>query len=53
MANNMWAVCTACGKKQSVTGDSYYFTKPPSSSQIPGKCPNTKDGKHVPMWQPK
>lgn len=46
--------CTACGKKQTISpiGDPNKSTNS-YSSYIPGKCPNTKDGKHIAVWTKK
>lgn len=52
MASTHWeGTCTACGKKQGLntSGDPNKRTNS-SSTYIPGKCLNTKDGKHVAVW---
>jgi len=53
MARTLRAVCTACGARANVArSETDPATKiPPTQAAIPGKCPQTKDGKHILIWQ--
>jgi len=53
MAKTYRAVCTACGARGNASrNENDPATKvPPTQGSISGKCPNTKDGKHILIWQ--
>lgn len=50
MSKSYYYICASCGKKGSVLGT---LSTNPKPSHIQGKCPNTKDGKHVELLQEK
>ena len=53
MALKSWkAYCKECGRRGQ-GGISKQGTAPPTQTpNVPGKCPATKNGKHVAIWIP-